>query len=166
MAIYSGTLIDSDDLEDALSPNTMLQLFNDDRSGSPNERPLKSVIKRAEAMVYSYLFRMTGSATIPQSLATEIWLLKQAALNWAIPYSYLRHGEYVRTFGENPKTNPLLKQADEMMERLCTGKQAAPELAALNQGDGFADVVGGVTVDNGPRTMTDSPDGTVNTGDF
>jgi hypothetical protein len=89
--------------------------------------------------------------------------LKQAALAFAVPFAFMRHPEYVRTYGDDPRGGlKALQMAGEFMERLCTGKQFLVDVPLEPK----PSVVGGIVYSAGPRTVIDGIDGTFNGGDF
>ena len=162
MADPAGDYHAQADLANALSGDTLIALFDDDRDGVADAGPVQSVIDRAEAQVNSYLLRAYPGLTLPVVQSPLSAVLLQASLMFSIPYSFLRHPEYVRTFGENPRGKTMLEEAHRFMERLCTGKQLlfdVPEQTTPT-------LVGGVVVSSGPRTMIDGPDGTINGAGF
>ncbi len=90
-------------------------------------------------------------------------MLKQAALMFAIPYMYMRHPEYVQTYGDDVRGGMgAVDNARAFMERLCTGQQFLFDVPAEPK----PSVLGGVYISNGPRTIIDNPDGSLNSGDF
>jgi hypothetical protein len=162
-----GSYITIQDLVNALSPSTVLALFDDQNINIINDPPLvavvESVIARAEAEVNSYLARAYPKLKLPVTQAPQSQMLKQAALAFAVPFSFQRHPEYVKTYGDDPRGGMIaLKRADEFMERLCTGKQFLNDVPAEPK----PSIVGGIVYSPGPRTTIDSPDGTYNGGDF
>lgn len=157
-----GEYLQQADLENAISPHTLVELFDDNTDGIADTGPLNAVIDRAEAQVNSYLIRAYPNLTLPIAQNPESNVVRQAALMFAIPFSFLRHPEYVRTFGENPRGQSMLDQAHAFMERLCDGRQYLFDVPAEPK----PATAGGIVMDSGPRTVIDSLDGTKNGGDF
>jgi hypothetical protein len=162
-----GDYIGIQDIVNALSPSTVLALYDDANVGDISDAELvarvETVIARAEAEVNSYLARAYPKLVLPVTQAPQSQMLKQAALAFAVPFSFQRHPEYVKTYGDDPRGGmTALKRADEFMERLCTGKQFLSDVPAEPK----PSIVGGVVYSTGPRTTIDSPDGTYNGGDF
>jgi len=185
----AGSLVSLADLEAALSPQTVVSLYDDHGVGilegaddvteeqataigmtleelqtavSANEAGVQLQIDLAEAEVNSRLYAHFKSLTIPVDQTPPSNLLKLAALRFLIPFSYMRHPEYVKTFGENPRGQSLLNQAGSFMDRICQGKQAMPDV----QEQDVSSTVGGIVYDTGPRMMTDSVAAEGNGGDF
>lgn len=148
------------DLQAALSPATYLAIFDDNNDGTANPDVVALIIKRAHAETISHLPRAFRGApgTIPTDLQP---LLQSAELDFAMAFSFERHPEYVRSFGEGPRLS-FYKRGIEKMERIATGAQWPTSDTATLQ----PRTVGGVVYDLGPRTMVDSMNGTSNGGDF
>jgi hypothetical protein len=143
------------DLENALSVPTVLAIF-DDGSGTVNASAINAVIDRAEAEVDSYLPSNYPAGTP----APSDRLLKHAALEFAVCFSMEKHPEYVRNFGEEPRTNPRYTRARQLMQRIVDGVQRLPDTPTKPRN------VGGVVYSAGPRTIIDNIDGSSNLGDF
>lgn len=159
-----GAYLTQTDLENALSPQTILAIFDDNNDGTADATPIAAVIARAEGQVHSYLSRAYPALVFPLTGgdATSA-VLKQAALAYAVPYAWQRHPEYMRMVGAGENvTAPMLRAADEMMERLCEGQQFLFGVTAQPK----PTTVGGIIYDSGPRTCIDGRDGSSNGGDF
>ncbi len=153
--------IDQSDLENALSPATVVQLYNDVNQDAVYAPALLGVLKRASGEVDSYLARVyVGPFPIAQSPVPEA--VKNCALEFAIAFSFERHPEYVHTYGEQYRGATRYKRACEMAERLATGLQELPDWTMQPRGGN----VGGIITYQGPRTIIDNIDGTENGGDF
>lgn len=153
--------IDQTDLEAALSPATVLALFNDQNEGVVYTPALLAVLTRASTEVDSYLARdFKGPFPVPQTPVPAV--IKNCTVEFAIAFSFERHPEYVHTYGEQFRGTTRYKRACEMAERLATGLQETPDWVLQPRGGD----VGGIIFSAGPRTITDSPDGTYNGGDF
>lgn len=149
------------DLEAALSPATVLGLFNDQDQGVVHAPSLLLVLTRASAEVDSYLARVfKGPFPIAQTPVPAV--VKNCALEFAIAYSFERHPEYVHTYGEQYRGTTRYKRACEMAERLATGLQETPDWVLSPRGGN----VGGIIYSDGPRTIIDGPNGEYNGGDF
>lgn len=150
-----------DDLESALSPSTVLALYDDENKGVVNQTALNAVLTRASRWVDSYLARVyVGPFPVSQLPVPEI--IKDAAIEFAIAFSFERHPEYVQTYGEQYRAGTRFKRACEMMDRICQGQQEIPDWNLQPKPRN----VGGIITSAGPRTIIDSPDGSVNGGDF
>lgn len=150
-----------EDLEDSLSPATVLSLFDDEGTGVVSDRAILGVLARASRTVDSYLARVyVGPFPVTQTPVPE--QIKNAATEFAIAFSFERHPEYVHTFGEQYRAGSRYKRATEMMDRLCQGQQEIPDWTLQPKPRN----VGGIVYATGPRTIIDSPDGTYNGGDF
>jgi phage gp36-like protein len=149
------------DLESALSPATVIALFNDQDQGVVYVTALEGVLERASAEVDAYLARVyRGPFPIAQTPVPAV--VKNCTLEFAIAFSFERHPEYVHTFGEQYRGTTRYKRACEMAERLATGLQEIPDWTLSPRGGN----VGGIVYTQGPRTIIDNPDGTTNNGDF
>lgn len=125
-----GKYIAQTDLESALSAETVAQLFVDDTApGVVNTTAIADVIDRAEGEVDSYLF---GVVDVSQLVAADR-MLKQCALEFAICFSFERHPEYVKTFGESQRGGDTrFKRAQARMERVQAAIQRLPDQAGAN----------------------------------
>lgn len=152
------------DLENAITPQTVLGLF-DDGTGTVNAPAVIDVCNRASAMVDSYLARVyKGPFPVVQTPYPE--MIKVAALDFAIAYSFERRPDYVRTFGENPRAERW-KRGLDMLERIADGLQELADFQAQPK----QQTLGGIIYEHGPnnpanRTIIDGSDGTYNGGDF
>lgn len=153
-----GKYINQIDLENALSSATIIQLFDDDDDGVADADAVASVIDRAEAEVESW---MIGDYSFPLNVPTDR-LLKHSALDYAVAFSFERHPEYVRTFGENPRGHERYKRAMERMQRIQSAQQKLPDETVTQTPRN----VGGIATDPGPRIMVTGMDGMSNGGDF
>lgn len=154
--------IDSDDLKSALSPATYLAIYDDAGTGVANADAVAFTLERAHAQVLSYLpaFTSTAPGAIPSQYLP---LLRMAETDYAVAYSFERHPEYVRSFGEAPRSERY-KRAETLMVRISTGMQrlqadTGTPLAATP-------MVGGAVYTRDQRVMIDNADGTSNAGDF
>jgi hypothetical protein len=162
-----GAYITLDSIVKAISSSTVLALCDDYSIGDINApevvEVVEEIIARAEAEVNSYLMRAYPRLTLPVTQSPASIMLKQAALQFAIPFCYMRHPEYVRTYGDEPRGGVnAMDNARAFMERVCTGQQYLFDVPA----DPKPVTVGGVWFAYGPRTIIDGPDGQVNGGDF
>lgn len=157
-----GAYIQRADLERALGPAQVKRLYDDRNLGVPDESALNQTIDLAEAEVHSYLMRAYPRLTLPVVQSPASNMLKAAALAFAVPMSFMRHPESVKTFGDNPRGAQALTSAHEFMERLCTGKQFLADV----QVQPVPSTVGGIICSSGQRTMIDSADGSSNNTGF
>lgn len=150
-----------EDLESALSPATVLALYDDEGSGVVNETALRNTLARASRRVDSYLARVyVGPFPVTQTpVPAEIM---DAALEFSIAFSFERHPEYVHTFGEAYRAGSRYKRACEMMDRICQGQQEIPDWVLQPKPRN----VGGIITFAGPRTIISDIDGRDNGGDF
>jgi len=162
-----GAYITLETIVKAISPTTVLALCDDENIGDINSpevaEVIDEIIERAEVEVNSYLMRAYPNLQFPVTQSPLSVMLKQAALNFAIPFCYMRHPEYVRTYGDDVRGGvAALDNARAFMERVCTGQQYLVDVPAQSK----PSVVGGVFFANGPRTILDGPNGEYNGGDF
>jgi phage gp36-like protein len=156
MALY----IAQTDLESALSPQTVLALFDDTNTGVVSSVALAAVLTRACANVDSFLARtFTGPFPIQ---GTPPALVVEAAIEFAKAFAFERHPDYVRTFGQNYNAASQYERALALMERVADALQQLPDWAANIKPKN----VGAIVYSAGPRMIVDSPDGTSNGGDF
>lgn len=161
MPTPAGSYISQTDLENRISAATVRELFDDNLDGTADAVPVQDVIDQAEAEVNSYLSRAYPDLTLPVVQSPMPKVLVTASLMFAVPFSFLRHPEYVRTFGENPRGQSMLDQAHAFMERLCSGKQFLFGVTAESK----PSTVGGTFTDPGPRIWQDA-NGVYTGGDF
>jgi phage gp36-like protein len=157
-----GDYIAQVDLEDAISPHTVVELFDDNEDGGADTTPLDAVIARAEAQVNSYLARAYKGLTLPVTQSPASDMLKQAALMFAIPYAFQRHPEYVRKFGENPRDKSMLQEAHAFMKSLCEGDQNLFDVPAQTT----PSIIGSDVTDNDAELTFMDTDGSRFIGDF
>ena len=155
-----GKYIDQGVLERALTPQTVVALFTDGNTGEVNVEAVGDVIDYAEAEVDSYLIGYAG--TYPFGEPTDR-LLRAAAVNFAISFSFRRNPEYVRQFGDMNRADNQYQMAKGLMLRIQAVTQKLPDqpaaaTAPLNGG--------GIVVSGGPRLMVASADGTQNGDGF
>lgn len=149
------------DIALAISQPTFLACFDDDNAGAADATAVQAVITRAENQVLSWLSEygpQPFSAAVLAQLGADP-LLKDAAIKYAIAYTFDRHPEYIRSTRDE-SGGKRLKDADAMMERILDARQRPPTVATTPAN------VGGVVVDNGPRLYVDSADGSTNSGDY
>jgi hypothetical protein len=149
------------DLETALSRPTVAAIFTDpDGDGSLDQFAIEDVINRAEGEVDSFLIPVID-ITSP-NLNRFDRLLKLAAVEFAVCFSFERHPEYVKTFGEDPRSTSRYQRAVKRMERIQSAVQELPDQnGAVRPAN-----VGAIIYDSGPRMICDSPDGTQNSDGF
>jgi len=143
-----GTYIDAGDLELALTPSTYVELFAPPETDTPDANAVAQVIDRAEGLVDSYLL---GFYTYPLDPATDR-LIRHAALLFAVALSYMRHPEYVRTYGEVGKVSQY-QEAHAVMMRIQAAKQRLPDVAQVSPPKNLGGVVqptGTILVGNCP----------------
>lgn len=150
-----------DDLEAAISAETVAALFNSVATNSVNTAALQKVLVRASARVDSWLATVfLGPFPIAQVPVPAI--IVDAALEYVIAFSFMRHPEYVQTYGEEYRAETRLASADTMMQRITSGIERIPDWTLQQKGQN----VGGFLVDGGHRIISTDPDGTENSGDF
>jgi hypothetical protein len=158
-----GVYITQTDLENALSARTILAIFDDNNDGTADPVPIAAVIDRAEGMVDSALL---GFQNMPLVNAADR-LVKAAALEFAIAFSFERHPEYVRSFGEEARKERW-ERAQNLLDRIQTRLRRLPDNnATATVGAGSKQKnVGGIVTDGSRRVVISSADGTWNGGDF
>lgn len=153
-----GKYISQLDVENALSAATIAELFVDDASaGVVNALALEQCIDLAEGEVDSFLLGVNDVA----SLKRFDRLLRLSAIDFFKVFAFSRHPEYVKTYGEDPRSNSLYKAAVARMQRIQAATQELPD-----QQGGQPQNVGAIIRSTGPRLMIDSPNGTENGAGF
>lgn len=143
-----------------MSVATVVAIFDDTGAadGTINEAALIAVANRSDQEVNSYFATNYTQLTFPVDPVPDT--IKFASLEFGIVFSRDRKPEYWAKAQERER-ELRMKEARAKMDRYAAGKQFlydSPEKRPKN--------VGGITYDNGPRTITDSADGTNNNGDF
>lgn len=152
-------------LRDTLSPATYMALFDDEQTGSISDvdesAPVLLLLRRAHIRVVSWLGH--NYTKLPLVTDTDVSdLLIDAELNYAVGMAYDRHPEYTRSYGEEPKRKAAWDQAELTMMRVQEAILRLPDAPSMGQPAN----VGGIVYESGPRTLTDSIDGTFNGGDL
>lgn len=111
------------DAEGAMTPQTLIELYNDDNDGTISESAMTVNIDRAECEVDS---RLLGYKSYPIDNQYDR-LLKHAALTFFMAFSYERHPEYVRQFGDDGRANGMYERGEKLMERIQAGLQKLPD---------------------------------------
>lgn len=165
MAAAQGKYVSATDLINRITPQVYLAMFDDENTGEVtivNDAAVQLVIDEAEGEVDSYLLTERG-LPLPALVGGVVdRLVKLAVLDFAEVLSY-RHPEYIKTYGESAKADALWERAEKRMERVRSAIQRLPD---VDQAGGKPANVGGIIVDDGPRTILSSADGTSNLGDF
>lgn len=148
------------DLENATTPTTVIQCFDDAATSTVNAPAVADVIARAESETLSWLDEFGPppfNSTILAQLGGDQFL-KTAAQARAVILMYDRAPETVRqTVNDLEKRR---KDWNELMTRIKDARQRPPNVPTPPAN------VGGVIVDNGARIYADSADGTKNSGDY
>lgn len=155
-----GKYIQQLDLENALSPSTVVAIFTDPGSGVVNVEAIADIIDQAEGEVDGFL--ITVIAVGSPNLNRFDRLLRRCALDFAMCFSFEKHPEYVKTFGDDPRSFALYKRAKDRMERIQSAVQELPDQPTL----GPPANVGALIMSSGPRMIVNSPDGTQNGAGF
>ncbi len=156
-----GTYIAQVDLESALSPQTIAAIYDDGNTGTLNAAAIALTIERAEALASSFL---VGFYTLPLVVPTD-GMMRSACLDFAISLSFDRAPEYVRQFGEGPRSDGYYSRGVATMQRIQAAVQKLPDEVAGAGSDGPRNV-GGIIYDQGPRTMITGADGRDNGSGF
>lgn len=154
-----GNYIQQSHLEGALSVATVIAACDDDRDGAADASVIAQIIENAEAEVDSFLF---GYYTVPLPAPIDR-IVKLAALDFAISFLFRRHPEYVRTFGNEPRSMRLYENAVARMKSIQAGAQALPDTSATV---GRAKNIAKPMVNTEPRMSLPNSNGTGGTGDF
>lgn len=145
------------DLENALSASTVLALY-DTGYGAVDTVAVAAVCQRASDTVDSYMATeypgpWPTTAPIPA-------MMKENALQYAIAFSFMRHPEYVRQYGDDARSKDLFAEAKAMSGRI------ADAIQIMVERPGQEGNVGGVALTGGPRLMIDAANGTPVASDF
>jgi len=146
-------------LELRLTPRTLAAIFDDTGDGVVNTAAVDAVIDDAEAEVEGLL---GGQYAFPLGEPNDRLLIK-SCIDFAVAFSYDRAPEYVRTFSEQARDTGLYKRA---RERVLAIKSAMAILPDQPAGTAAPQNNGGVVVDQGPRMIIDSANGTRNGDGF
>jgi hypothetical protein len=158
-------LVDAETLRNTVTPEVYMAVFDDRRTKDPSSvdqsGPVQEVIDDANALVISSLAPIC--ARVPDGTDPAIpVLLKTVSRLYLRYFTFIRRPEYTRVTGKDEAS--LLKHAKEIVDEIRSGLMAV----APNDGTPKVSVgnVGGIVYESGPRLMTDSLDGTSNSGDF
>lgn len=144
-----GNYINAADLETALTPRTYVECYaTNPASSTIDTAAVEQDIDSSEGLVDSYLL---GFYTFPLDPQTDR-LVRAAALMFARAYAFMRHPEYVRTFGEVGKVE-LYQQAHAMMLRIQAAKQRLPDVAPTSPPKN----IGGIVSPTGPILVGNCP---------
>ena len=88
-------------------------------------------------------------------------LVRGCSVDFAVCFAFERHPEYVRTYGEDPRTMARFQRAVARMERVQAAIQRLPDQQSTKQQN-----VGGVYLDDSVRTTITSIDGCRNGNGF
>lgn len=150
---------DQTDLENAMSPATVMAIFDDAADGVVNAVALEAVLTRADAQINSFIARNYPDLTLPLTSPPET--LKSAALEFAIVYARDRKPEYWSKSQEGER-QARIKGAFEMAERYAKAEQKLFDSTEPKPAN-----VGGYVSSGNPTDQTPKPklfaDGT---GDF
>ena len=155
-----GSFIDQAALQLALSPVTMLALFDDTQTNVISATAVAQVIAEAEAEVKSYLVG-EYSNPLPAGAATDD-LLRLAAIDFAVCFSFARHPEYALQTGQQKALENRMTRAEARMKRIQAAIQRPPTLNTLVTPSN----VGGVNIAETNTIIGADTDGTTNFGDF
>lgn len=115
---FTARYLSDTDVTNALSQDVMVQIFDDDKDGTPDQGPIDDAKETAEGLVDSYI----AANYDPSVVNTEDRFLRTAAkayFRWA---AYGRHPEYVRS-----RAPEQLELATSMMTAWKNGRQRAPD---------------------------------------
>jgi hypothetical protein len=163
----AGRYIDAAAMILRLTPATYVAIYDDDNNNDPtnvNDAAVQADIDGAEGEVDSWIIAQYPMPLPATTAPTVDRLAKLAALDYACSLAWRRHPEYVRTFGENPRADGLWQMAEARMKRIQEAIQQLPDI--VEQGVASPRNVGGVLLDDGPRTIIPDADGDCNGGDF
>ncbi len=106
-----GKYLVQKDLENKLSPDTIAKIFGDGDNGEINADAVDAVIDDAEAEAESFL---VGFVELPLKDPHDR-LMKLACRDFAMAFSFERHPEYVRSFGEEKRAERWKRGIDRML---------------------------------------------------
>lgn len=122
-----GQFINLDKLSRALSPATMLALFDDTQTNIVSAEAVEQVIAEAEAEVKSYLVGFYDNP-LPSAAAIDE-LLRLAAMDFAVCFAFARHPEYALQTGQAQTLEKRQARAEARMLRI---QKAVQRPAGLN----------------------------------
>lgn len=155
-----GKYVEQADLERALSKSTVGYIYTDPGASVVNVQAIALNIERAEGEVDSWLLPEVDVHNPLFNVRDRV--VRGCALDYLICFSYERHPEYVRTFGEDPKTMSRWVRANERMERIQVATMRLPDQPAATKPAN----VGGRFYDDSVRTCSTSIDGRRNGDGF
>lgn len=142
----------------AIGPEAVIAIYDDNRTGSLETGEiavLNAVAERASRRVDARVVRAYDG---PFPMSPVPALVKDAALEFFVAFSFERHPEYVRAHGAD-EHQKRLDRAEQLCEEIADAIRYLTELVPPK-------TAGGIVYDNGPRFSVDSLDGTSNRGDF
>lgn len=160
-------IVSGSDLRAALSPETYMNIYDDDNTGS--FASVDSSVQVANDLRSAHIWVVSGLAPVyssfPDGTDSEYsQLLFSAELEYAKYLAFKRRPEYTRTLGRGSDREESLSRAKDIIDMICAGlmriipQDAPPEGVPRN--------VGGVTIVSGNSVMLPAPDGTPRSGDF
>ena len=134
----------------AMSPATVLAIFDDDNDGELDEDSLDRFIARGSAYGDSWV---AGVYTGPFPLTTMPIpsMLAEVSLQYTLFFIYERHPEFTRTLGENQ--DQRWKRAEGLGEKLAKSVQRITEMTPGNVGSVVHAKAG--STDDCPRIFDD-----------
>lgn len=166
-----GNYVDQGDLENAITPRAVLEIYDDTKTRTINKTALDANIDRAESMVDSYLepeqrvpladaVLQPGSVQ-PVGVKKPVdRLVKNAALLFLIVYSYERHSEYAKVYGKTIEKNTTAAEA--LCLRIQQGTQRLPDTNPTAPPKN----VGGFTFSDAHNMFIGECNGAPNSGDL
>ena len=154
-----GKYVDQADLERALSKSAVAYIYTDPGSSVINVQAINLNIERSEAEVDSWMLPEIDSKS--PTFNQRDRLVRGCALDFLICFSYERHPEYVKTFGDDPRTMARWVRASQRMERIQAATQRLPDQGSTKPAN-----VGGRFLDDSIRTCSTSIDGRRNGDGF
>lgn len=158
-------LIEPETLRNTVSPEVYMAVFDDMNTGDPGlvdqSAAVQEVIDDASVMVVSRLPAIYGQ--VPDGVDTSIPILLKTAIRMYLRYfTFIRRPEYTRVTGR--EETGMLEAADSIMAKIQSGIMQIPPRD--NPPQASPGNIGGIVYESGPRLMTESLDGTSNSGDF
>jgi Protein of unknown function (DUF1320) len=147
---------DQTDLENALSPATVIAIFDDTDTGVVNEVALAAIVARSDTEVNTYIATNYPDLVLPLAASPTPNSLKFCSLEFGIVFARDRKPEYWSKAQEGERDKRLASVRAKMV-RILEAEQQLYDTASPKPY-----TTGGIVVDNGIRTIIDSYDGTKN----
>ena len=154
------------ELNVAMGPQMVLQMFDDMQTGAVYEPSVDAVVARASAMVDSWIAPVYAG-TLPMTFASESQvpgMILELAVQYAVAIAYERHPDYANAIASSPNKDRFAR-ADALGKQLQAAIRRIPDLINNPPAN-----VGGVSLTVGTNVTLPNPAylpyGCTGNGDF